>query len=95
MTDEERLKILEEMRESFRKARPDLNLPPAKRGGVQVAGQQPANTRSTAVQATQKQEPGRSEEVQRKLQALRETGREQPGTIVGMLKKFIGRSGKR
>ncbi len=90
MTDEERLKLLEEMREAFRKARPDLELPPARRGGTQAAqSQQPQQ--QLPVQAVQKQESERSEEVQRKLQALRETGRQQPATIVGMLKKFIGR----
>lgn len=110
MTDEERLKILEEMRDAFRKARPDLNLPPARRGQSASAPQQaPSTQRSAPAQQAQQpsaatsqvpaksggQQSERSEEVQRKLQALRETGREQPSTIVGMLKKFIGRSNKR
>ncbi len=97
MTDEQRLKLLEEMREAFRKARPDLELPPARRGGAQAEKpkqlQQPQP--QLPAKTVQKQESERSDEVQRKLQALRETGRQQPSTIVGMLKKFIGRSGKR
>ena len=93
MTDEERLKLLEEMREAFRQARPDLDLPPARRG-VAPAGTQPQiHAGGRGEQSHRDSE--RSDDVQRKLQALRETGRQQPGTIVGMLKKFIGRSGKR
>lgn len=94
MTDEERWKKLEELREEFRKMRPDLNLPPARRGQASSSSAEPAAGKPGAQEpesAAPNQEPKeeeRSEEIKRKIQTVRETAREQPRTIANMLKKY-------
>lgn len=92
MTDEERQKILEEMREAFRKARPDLNLPPARKDGSgSSAGMLPETTGNTDAIVP----AGNKEEVQAKKEILRETAREKPKTIAKMIKKYTDWNGRK
>lgn len=90
MTDEERRKILEEMREAFRKARPDLNLPPARKGGAGPVHTSDAMPDEEAIARAE-----HKEEVKAKTEALRETAREYPKTIAKMLKKYTDWNGKK
>lgn len=90
MTEEERRKILEDMREAFRKARPDLNLPPARKSEVGgTASSAPSGDEAALVRAE------RREEVKAKTEAVREAAREQPKTIAKMLKKYTDWNGKK
>lgn len=90
MTEEERRKILEDMREAFRKARPDLNLPPARKSGaVEPAASALTGDDAALVRAE------RREEVKAKTEAVREAARERPKTIAKMLKKYTDWNGKK
>lgn len=94
MTEEERWKKLEELREEFRKMRPDLKLPPARRG--QATSDEPPAAKvlpehaepGSSTELVVRKEEERSEEVKRKIQTVRDTAREQPKTIANMLKKY-------
>jgi hypothetical protein len=81
------------MTEEFRKMRPDLNLPPARRGQApadeSVAGKiSSGSDEQPGTELVVRKDGERSEDVQRKIQTVRETAREQPKTIANMLKKY-------
>lgn len=93
MTEEERWKKLEELREEFRRMRPDLNLPPARRGQAptgetSIEKNTSGNDAEPGTDVVARKDEERSEEVKRKIQTVRETAREQPKTIATMLKKY-------
>lgn len=75
MSEDKKLPTLEELREQFRKARPDLKLPPAR---IETPEEQKAR----------KEEEYRRNELQRKAESLKQTAIEKPNTILRLIKKF-------
>ncbi len=81
MTDKEKLELLIALRQAFRAARPDLNLPPA--------GHSPSQLPSS------RREQLRQQLIQRKKESLEQTAKKHPETIAKVIRKLLEQSKKR
>ncbi len=80
MTDKEKLELLIALRQAFRAARPDLNLPPA--------GRMPASLQG-------RREEMRQRLIRQKKASLEHTARQHPETLARVIRQLLERSKKR